>query len=260
MFKKFSTRFFSLILTLILTLTIFPAYNVGAISYEPTSISHWGYAYNNTLVYDENKSATGGMIYGGEGFTILDWGTFPDGTYNFKVEYSTSNGPRHGFVLESAVHADYRWSSGAKVVTSATVWYSINPVVYAVTGSVSSGETVCVLAETGGWSYIEYNTNSGRKRGWCASSCISKVGTQYLALGTDYFLEETSVNQYNYYYYHTVYAGPGVNYYSVGSIGTSTQSEGVNVISKITLNTGTWAYISYYSTTLDKYKTGYIQI
>lgn len=45
---------------------------------------------------------------------------------------------------------------------------------------MSAGENVCVLAEENGWSYIEYNTNLGRKRGWCDSSNVTKIGTQYL--------------------------------------------------------------------------------
>lgn len=116
----------------------------------------------------------------GEGFTVLDWGDFPDGSDNLYIEYSTSNGPKYGYVLVSDVEMDYKWSTAAIISNSTNIWYSWDTINYITAGSVSAGENVCVLAEENGWSYIEYNTNLGRKRGWCNSSYVTKIGTQYL--------------------------------------------------------------------------------
>ena len=258
MLKKFSTRCFSLIVTLFMALAIIQPYTVSAVSTtSPTTMSFWGYAYQNTPVYDENMSTQIGIIYAGEGFTVLDWTIDPNALV---VEYSTSSGPKYGYVLPSSVEYDYKWTRGAVVSSSTNVWYDYDTSTYAIAGSVSAGENVCILAYDYGMYYIEYNTNSGRKRGWCSPSCIEPIGTQHLGIISLPAYQLVEVETYVDYYYHTVYAGPGNNYCEVGSIGSSADAETVYVISTYSLNTGNWAFISYYSTSAGKFKTGYIKI
>lgn len=262
MTKKISTRFFSLIVALFTIFAMIKPCDVYAASItSPTNMSFWGYAYQNTAVYNESKSSQIGTIYAGEGFTVLKLTKFPDGSNSLAVEYSTSSGPKYGYVLDSSVEYDYKSSAGAVVSSSTNVWYDYETDDYAIIGSVSAGENVCILAENTEYNmyYIEYNTNSGRKRGWCSCSNITKIGTQYLTIISLPAYNFYEVNSYREYYYHTVYAGPGANYYKVGSIGSSSSPEEVFVISTYSLKTGTWAYISYYSTSAGKFKTGYIK-
>lgn len=93
----------------------------------------------------------------------------PDG--NLWVEYSTSNGAKRGYIKVPADENLYRGDGLGKVKTSSTVYYGRTDKKgkygsYQSAGSVSAGEMVAILAKNDDWAYIEYNTNSGRKRGY----------------------------------------------------------------------------------------------
>lgn len=259
MLKKIYNRCMSILFVFILIITVVPSNIAFAATTSPTSVSCWGYAYTGVTVYNASKSKIG-SLYAGEGFTILEFDEFSDGTPNYRIEYSTSNGPKYGYVLSSKVEVDPFNSTGAVVLSSTDVWYGRDKSKYSTIGSVNKGENVCVLAESGTWSYIEYNTNSGRKRGWCASSKIKKKGTQYSYIGSIPLYKEYEVEKNKSYSKRNVYAGPGSAYVEVGSIGTASKNETVYVIAEYSMKSGKWALITYHSTVTGKEKSGYIKI
>lgn len=272
MTKKLSVRFFSFLIVIVMVCTIS---SVTAFAASPTTVSGWGYAYNTITVKKLDLSGNEGTIYAGEGFTILGLSNKDldnDGSNEqcFTVEFASPygvNGTKVGYILAyTNCYIDMSHSKCATVTTSTSVWYRYDTSNYPTIGSISSGENVCVLGEKyyngNSWYHIEYNTSSGRKRGWCLASCLNVVNnganitTEYHNYG---ITNGSSQNYDKLFYYHTVYAGPGTGYAITGSIGTTTSQEAVHVISEYTLNNQHWYYITYYASALGKYKSGYIK-
>ncbi len=268
MCKKITTRCFSVLFILMLVMSfvgIIPTMTTSAASVNPNDASYitscWGIAYKNVTVYDYDKNVIG-TIYAGEGFTVLGDDLIGNHEGAYMVNYSTSSGAKTGYIMWYYLDDYYTFAHNttcAGIVTSAaTVYYGRVTSNYQTVGSVSSGEIISVLAENAGMTYIEYNTTSGRKRGWCSSSAVSKKLAPYnYTIGT-LPCNASAVNTHRSYSHRTVYAGPGVRYFQVGSIGTSTSSEDVYVVAEYTYNGQRWAYISY--STSGKDKSGYIQI
>lgn len=126
----------------------------------------WAFSKANHTVY---SSATGGSAIGSigrEGVTVLS----KSGS-TYYIEYSTSSGAKRGYVRNiSSSNFDLSSLSSscvAKVTTGYSLYYGPNTSTYAATGgSVGAGEYVAVIAKEGSWAYVEYNSASGRKRGY----------------------------------------------------------------------------------------------
>lgn len=260
MTKKKIFRYLSLVMTMIIMIS---AISFETYAFSVSGASHWGYAKYNLTVYNADGTVKdNALVYGREGFTIIKEDFSPNGHPWCEIEYSSSSGKKTGFVYSTGVLSDTTHSTVAIVTTSTYVWYSYETAYYPTIGSVSSGENVCILAKNGSYSYIEYNTTSGRKRGWCLTSCLNELGNiTGPNMGTTYHMYNLSGNtDYDaLFYYHTVYAGPGAAYAVTGSIGTTSSQEAVHVIAKYTLAGETWYYITYYANALGKYKSGYIK-
>ena len=157
---NFHRRLLALAITLVTLFGIMPSVTASAAeNYD----GGWAFSRGNYTVY---SSATGGSSIGSigrEGVTVLSH----SGT-TYYIEYSTSKGAKRGYIRNPDLDTSSLSSSCvAKVTTGYSLYYGPNTSTYAATGgSVSAGEYVAVIAKEGSWVYVEYNTNSGRKRGY----------------------------------------------------------------------------------------------
>ena len=164
---SFHKRLMAIALVLITLLGIMPIMNVSAAeNYD----GGWAFSKADHTVY---SSATGGSAIGSvgrEGVTVLS----QSGT-TYYIEYSTANGAKRGYIRNPDLDTSYLSSSCvAKVTSSYNLYYGPNTSTYAATGgSVYAGEYVAVIAKEGSWVYVEYNTNSGRKRGYMPYANLS---------------------------------------------------------------------------------------
>ncbi len=270
--KNFKTRMFRFLATFIsmtLLMGLIPVASAFATSENKATVTAteegsngWGISMDNELVVYDDADLTirnGGKIFAQEGFTVLSSGTTSNGQGYLKVNYSTSTNSsgRTGFIAREFVVFNSSNASPGTVTSSTNVWYGTNTNSYQTVGSVSAGETVVVLAVDNGWVYIEYNTLSGRKRGWCQSSNISfstvgKAFHSYPASSND-----VNPNQSIQSGYKVVYAGPGEKYARVGEIATNNKPETVTLLAKYSLQFHNWYFIEY-ATSNGTLKTGYI--
>ena len=122
-----------------------------------------------------------GKVYAQEGVTYLG---FTAGEYSF-IEYATSSGTKRGYILSSKLSAANKPSSCIARVTAEKSPSYIGPdSSYFKTGGVYKDELVILLSgDKDGdtpypqkWSFIEYNTSAGRKRGYVYSEDIEPLG------------------------------------------------------------------------------------
>lgn len=269
--KLFSTRFFSFLCTLMMCMSfiaLMPTTTTHAYAVDPNDANYmasaWGIAKTRLDVYDYDKNIIG-AIAAGEGFTAIGTEIIGlPGQSGLMINYSTPSGAKTGMIYDdnytNTLYTLADYTCAGTVNYNATVYYGKATNNYQTVGSVSSGEFVSVLAESNNMCYIEYNTNVGRKRGWCSSSAITKhkcVFNPNMPLGA-LPCNASAINANRTYSHRTVYSGPSNKYFTVGSIGTATSSETVYVVAQYTYNGETWAYISYSTST--KNKSGYIKI
>ena len=92
------------------------------------------------------------------------------------IEYSTSSGPKRGYVYYPAFCGENnRTTAVARVIQSSSVSYGYKRSGYLSAGSVNAGECVAVMGinEDKNLACIEYNTNNKRKRGYISMSYLS---------------------------------------------------------------------------------------
>lgn len=188
-----------------------------------------------------------GTVYAGEGFTRFNE---TSGSYTY-IEYSTSSGTKRGYALTSQLAGRNRGVLADVVVTSAAVFTGPRDN-YAPGGSVFWGEYVVILerdpsSASPAWYYIEYNSNSGRKRGYVLQNSLAPYSsvTGLSALKT---IQGTASAMQNL----TVYAGPNSNFASSGSISAA---ETVFVIEGVSAESS-YSFIEY--STPSGLKRGYV--
>lgn len=203
-------RFWAIVLALVTVLTILPVTKASAAeNYD----GGWAFSKANHTVYG---SASGGSAIGSigrEGITVL---SRSGSTYY--IEYSTLNGPKRGYIINPDLDTSSLSSSCvAKVSTSCTTYYGNSSSLFNTAGSVSVGEYVAVIDKMNEWAYIEYNTNSGkRKRGYVLFNnlyCYNRPG--YFA---DFYPATGQKETINTKIQRKVYAGPNESYEEVGYI------------------------------------------
>ncbi len=217
-----------------------------------------GYAWSNYPVYDSPSFSNQiGTIYEREGYTILNkyWG------YQY-VEYSSPSGAKRGYI-----RLDPSWdqmaifnSCVAKMTGNMTVYYGPDASKYGVAGTVYAGELVAVIGRndyplgngyTGGWIYIEYNTTSGRKRGYM----IDVNNEKYERPGRfpDFYFFGLAGHNSWISGKKNVYAGPGEGYAVIGSV----KDENVTAFQCLNIEGRNYTYIEYNTATTRK--SGFIQ-
>lgn len=186
-----------------------------------------------------------GTIYSGEGFTELQR-YYEDGKYISLVEFSTPSGTKRGFVNSSSMHiSTVNNSSVARVIADSSPAYAGTDSSYVKLGGVYKNEFVAVLAVSNGYAFVEYNTTSGRKRGYVRYSDLSNYhnNRSYNKNITHQSLKKATKEL-------TVYGGPNSDYASIGTIFNQ------EVVSFIDTERN-YSYIEY--TTSNGAKRGYVQ-
>lgn len=210
--KKMSTlkrRLLSLVLVLASVFTILPATSASAAeSYN----GGWAFSKSNQTVYGSANTSNPIGSIGWEGITVLS----QSGNTAY-IEYSTSNGAKRGYLINPNLDTSFLSKTCvAKVSTGSTIYYGNNTSTYQVAGSVSSGEYVAVIAKINSWVYVEYNTNSGRKRGYMLYAnltCYNRPTYFY-----DFYMQSAPSDTITTLSQLSVYSGPNESYAKVGYI------------------------------------------
>ena len=224
-----------------------------ALAAEPESSFNgcWAITTMAVPVYDTQYCTNRiGSLFLREGFTIL-----MHGSGFLYVEYSTSTGAKRGYInfgVNAGVSMQSDYSSVGKMTSTANVYYGTDTSTFRQVGAVYAGETVAVLAKNSYWAYIEYNTTTGRKRGYVYTNTVQSYNTPESGTwGTLYTLRtpQTKYIEGN----KTIYAGPGENYAQVGSV----SNENVTFRGEIVLSGDLYAWYVEYDTSSGK-KSGFI--
>lgn len=250
--KKIATikkRFLSFALAFIALFTVIPANQLHA---EEQYYGGLEFAWEDFPVYSSTSWTNRiGTIYKNESFTVL----LQNGPSGYLwVEYSTSKGPKRGYVRIPIDEWGGRPDGLARVSANSDIYYGpTNHDNYQKAGSVSVGETVVILAKTGNWVFVEYNTNSGRKRGYMLYSNLSVYNCSETISGLYMYAHDLT------HIYigdeQTVYSGPSPLYTKVGTVKNELvrfyRYDGVN-------DAYNAKYIVYNVTGTNQLKSGYI--
>lgn len=159
-----------------------------------------------------NQSVNVGTIYAGEGFTELQ-------RYNINgknislVEFSTSSGTKRGFVYSSNMGiSNVSKSSVACIIADSSAVYSGADSSYVKLGGVNKNEFVSILAKNNSYIYVEYNTLTGRKRGYIQNSNVKNYTVR------DYPNDKAHISIKKANKNLDVYGGPNSNYAKIGTI------------------------------------------
>lgn len=172
---------------------------------------------SSTTVYTGPNSslyATAGSVSSGESVTVYNEVI---GSYTY-IEYSTSTGTKRGYVLTSRL-VGRNIGALAYVFGNTNVFYGPDAANYVTSGSISDSEYFIVLAcekpfgSPEKWCHVEYNTSSGRKRGYIKQDTV-------IPRGSLSSVSDIRVRRGNAFAIGglTVYAGPSVYYATAGSI------------------------------------------
>lgn len=168
---------------------------------------------NGQEVFNESSLKTHkGTVYAAEGVTVLK----VSGN-SAEIQYSTSGGPKKGFVPVSSLYTNLLAKTCvAKVSNSSKIYYGRSSS-YSTCGSVSAGELVAILAKNGSWVYVEYNTTSGRKRGYMLYSnlsCYNRPGS----FPDLYTYNNKGIGTHHYTHGSKIYSGPSYQYTTVTTL------------------------------------------
>lgn len=166
-------------------------------------------------IFASSMAVDMGTIYAGEGFTELSRTVdYIDGTSMSYVEYSTPSGTKRGYIYANNVvnASNYPNSCVARVISVSCPAYSGPDNSYTKLGGVYFNEFVAVLARQNGQAFVEYNTKSGRKRGYMNEDSLYL----YKSLANDDFSTHKKIVKATQGL--TVYGGPNNQYANIGSI------------------------------------------
>lgn len=190
-----------------------------------------------------------GSVYQGEGVTVLyDYGySDPNKGYGISyIEFSTASGTKRGYVYTDQLQAVSYPTSVARVIDTNSA-YAGPDSGYVKLGGAYYNEFVTVLAKNTGndWVFVEYNTPSGRKRGYMSYSKLHNYNHpgMYNDLAVNQGLRQASKEL-------TVYGGPNNNNANIGSVFYQ------EVVSLFGEENG-YAYIEY--STTNGAKRGYVE-
>lgn len=162
-----------------------------------------------TRLYGYNSTASNGNVY-----SVLF------------IEYSTSSGPKRGYVFNPKFSYPYNTCVG-KITTSTDIYFGSEKYSdkygeaknykFGKAGTVYSGEYVAVIGKWQDDVYIEYNTNSGRKRGVIPTKYV-KLYNSPGNFDNDVPFYESGVVDGFYDTNQKLYAGPGSSYPVIGTV------------------------------------------
>lgn len=177
-----------------------------------------------------------------------------DGTRITFIEYSSSAGTKRGFLFNASFTMPIP-TCVARVLNSCNLSYGYNSRFnYATAGSLSAGEYVCILAKNNDWAYVEYNTPSGRKRGYMSYSNLSTYHKPWSFADLFGYNDDIGISSGR-FSATEIYSGPGSSYPVIGSLDNNETIYGYYDIE------GTmYRYVEYYITGSSTRKSGYIYI
>lgn len=223
-----------------------------------------GYAYSNSYQKvwscdDPSTAVEVGSIDAGEGVTRLY-------AYNnvMFIEYTTNNKAKRGYVFSPNFSYPVSPTCVGRITTSSSLSYGANPNLnFQNVGSVGAREFVAVLgaSATRGYAYVEYNTNSGRKRGYIPTGCISLSGGETWTSLPDLYgcVRGQFISFTNVYTAYTtqVYATPtkqGIKMHSLPA------NYPIIYAGQVTINGVAWNNIVYKPSGSNSYVSGYMAV
>lgn len=184
-----------------------------------------------------SSSATIGSISALEGITVFP--SIRENGYTF-VEYSTASNTKRGFISTSLLK---KYNEGVKAQANKDTDMFYTTDINLKIGSIYKQEYVIILGKTSNYYYIEYNSPSGRKRGYANKDSLNPRSSS--GIGTIPTTGETlTMNSAQ-----NVYSGPSSTYASVGSV---SKGEYTTLLK----STRGWYHIEY--DTSSGHKQGYV--
>lgn len=234
-FTTTQKRILSLVLAVMAVITMMPVTPAMAAS----NLTWGGLRMANsgpvTVYEDENCTVRKGAVYQYEGYTVLS-----RTTKGFEIQYSTSSGPTHGYTSETGIDEQPVGRTGlAKVKNTTTIYYGTSTTVNPAAGTVYAGEYVAFLAKNDDWAYIEYDTSSGRKRGYIYYSNLD-IYNRWDIIPDIYMHNNAGKTQYIDGTF-TIYSGPSSKYAAIGSV----SNENVTLYAKVAIGGNYSVYIEY---------------
>lgn len=230
--------------------------NITTLGTITEEIMTGGYRYANQNVNIQSRglysvAVSYGSISNTEGVTLLYDYNINHGSEVYRVgfvEIWTGNGMKRGYVKMQYLENPFT-TKLAKASQKVTTYTGPNTSRFtAGTGAIGVNEYACVLGYTGDYLFIEYNTNTGRRRAFCNKSNLgisspSSLGVQQLP--TLQMSQGYIASQGN-----DVSAGPGTAYSLCAYVGAIGQKE--NVYRQSTSGTNPYnqlgyTYIVYYA-------------
>ena len=155
--------------------------NISASGSVSEEIMTGGYRYANQSVNIKSRglysvSVSYGSLSNTEGATLLYDYSINYGSEQYQVgfvEYWTGNGMKRGYAKMEYLSNPYK-TTIAKADSKKTTYTGPDFSRFTSgTGAIGANEYVCVLGYTGNCVYIEYNTNTGRRRAFCNQSDLN---------------------------------------------------------------------------------------
>ena len=189
-----------------------------------------------------------GTVYEGEGMTVLYTYGYSDANKSYNIAYieiSTPSGTKRGYIPSSYLTGINYPSSVARVIDTNSA-YSGPDNSYVKLGGAYYNEFVTILAKNTGnnWVWVEYNTPSGRKRGFMDYTKMVNYNHPGMYNDLPVFNGLKQATQQL-----TVYGGPSTNAANIGLIYNQ------ETVSLLNTERG-FAYIEY--TTTNGAKRGYV--
>lgn len=212
----------------------------------------------NYRVYSCDDSAISvdiGSISANETVTLLYAYQYVDSSKSYLtayIEYSTSSGTKRGYVYYPEFIEHVAGTNGttsvARMNSSASVYYGTSTSSYGVAGSIGVNELVCVIAKSGDWVYVEYNSKTGRKRGYLSNGYLDyhRPGLYYADTYVSYVMVSMAKGSSS-----NVYASP-----TDKSACIDVLPAGAEITFQTSFNADpSWTYIDYYKTSDSTKKT-----
>lgn len=194
-----------------------------------------------------------GSVSRHEGMTLLYSYDYFGSRISF-VEYSTSSGTKRGYVYENEIDEPIKGKTCvARLGLKATVYAGIDTAKYANIGSIYTNELVSILAKEGENIYVEYNTTSGRKRGYIKYNQVAvynrpSLFPDFYKNGTISHIREARC---------LVYGGPCNKDAEIGAVNNE-EVIAYNTSGGLDVYTYEYNYIEYTVSSTGKLKSGYV--